>query len=220
MVISQKRLTALKCVLGLDCSKYQKDITWNKARLAGIRFAFMKLTEGTTIYEGDVLNLKARVLSAKGNGIKIGYYHFAQPGNVAVPEDDAMAEIVNIKSHLTQLPVANFPLVLDLEVYSSSDIWTNKAEHMDRFINTFIANFPSIIIYSNKSFLDVNTAHGYGAWPLWIAAYPIYPEVSLPRIPLEWTDWSIWQFTEKGQVNGYIGDIDLDIMKINFFNRF
>lgn len=220
MTISQQRLDQLGCVLGLDCSRYQQNIYWNKAYAAGIKFAYVKITEGATGYEGTVLNLKARVQSAQANKVKVGYYHFARPGDVVSPENDAMAEIVNIQDHLNILPVANLPLVLDLEAYATSDIWTDKAEHMDRFINTFITNFPSIILYSNKSFLDINTALGYGTWPLFIAAYPNNPEVSLPAIPLEWSDWTMWQFTEKGTIDGYNGSIDLNVMKKDFFSQF
>lgn len=77
--ISQQRLQALNCVLGLDCSKYQVDINWNTAKAAGIDFAFVKITEGTTGHEDNLYNLKARVLSAQKNGVKVGYYHFARP---------------------------------------------------------------------------------------------------------------------------------------------
>lgn len=220
MTISQQRLDSLNCVLGLDCSRYQQSIYWNKAYASGIRFAYIKVTEGSTGYEGTVLNLKARALSAQGNKIKVGYYHFARPGFIATPEDDAMAEILNIQNHLSLLPTAGLPLALDLEAYSTKDIWSEHPDHMDRFINTFITNFPSVIIYSNKSFLQDNTALSYGAYPLWIAAYLNNPEVSLPSIPIEWSEWKIWQFTDKGQVDGYNGDIDLNIMKKDFFNQF
>ena len=220
MTISQQRLNTLGCVLGLDCSRYQPSIYWNKAFTAGIKFAFLKVTEGTTGHEDYVMNLKARAESVQCNGIKLGYYHFARPGDVATPEDDAMAEIVNIQNHLTLLPAADLPLALDLEAYSASDIWTNKAENMDRYINTFITNFPAIIIYSNKSFLQDNTTLSYGAYPLWIAAYLNNPEVGLPSIPIEWANWQIWQFTEKGNIDGYNGNIDLNVMKKDFFNQF
>ena len=224
MTISQKRLTDLNCVLGLDCSKYQKDITWSKAKAAGVDFAFIKITEGTTSHEDGTYNLRNRVLSAQASGIKIGYYHFCRPGNVAIPEDDANEEITNVLNHTSILPVANLPLVVDLEAYSDSDIWDNKKDHMNRYINTFISRLKgegiSMILYSNKSFLEDNTTTSYGTYPLWIAAYLNNPEVSLPQIPKAWTEWKIWQFTEKGQIDGYNGSIDLNIMKKDFFNKF
>ena len=77
--ISQQRLDNLNCVLGLDCSKWQPNITWSDAKTSGIQFAFVKITEGNTGHEDNLYNVKARILSAQQNGIKVGYYHFARP---------------------------------------------------------------------------------------------------------------------------------------------
>lgn len=222
--ISQERLNNLNCVLGLDCSRYQKDITWSLAKAAGIQFAFVKITEGTTGHEDNIYNVKARVLDAQKNGVKIGYYHFARPGDVSVPEDDANAEVQNVLNHINLLPTANLPIVLDIEAYSNTDIWTNKVDHMNRFITTFIQKMNEknirIIIYSNKSFIDLNASSIFSLQPLWIASYLNNPEISLPLIPFGWSEWKIWQFTEQGQINGYVGDISLNIMKKGYFNIF
>ena len=222
--ISQQRLDSLNCVLGLDCSKYQADINWSAAKAAGIQFAFVKITEGTTGHEDNLYNLKGRVLSAQNNGIKVGYYHFARPGNVDSPENDANEEVQNILGHIGFLPVVKLPLILDIEAYSDQNIWVNKVDHMNRYINTFITKLKarniSIVIYSYKSFLDDNTDHSFGSYPLWVAAYVNNPEVNLPVLPIGWTEWQLWQFTEKGQIGGYNGDIDLDIMKKEYFNQF
>jgi len=222
--ISKKRLSDLVCVLGLDCSKYQKDINWAKAKAAGIDFAFIKITEGTTGHEDNIYNVKARAQSAQQNGVKIGYYHFARPGNVAEPEADAKEEIENVMSHINSLPKANLPLVLDLEAYSTQMLWDKKIDHMNRFVSTFIAGMNahriSTIFYSYKSFADANTSPVFGNNPLWIAAYLSNPEVSLPQIPKGWAEWKIWQFADKGRIDGYNGDIDLNIMKKDFYNQF
>jgi len=222
--ISKQRLDSLNCVLGLDCSKYQKDITWSVAKAAGIAFAFIKITEGSSGHEDNLYNVKARVLDAQKNGVKVGYYHFARPGNINLPEDDANEEVQNVLSHIGFLPIVTLPLVLDIEAYSDQDIWDNKVDHMNRFITTFIQKLNEknirVILYSYKSFLDTNSTPMFGTNPLWIAAYLNNPEISLPLIPNGWTEWKIWQFTEKGQISGYTGDIDLNIMKKDYFNLF
>jgi len=222
--ISQERLNNLNCVLGLDCSRYQKDITWSLAKAAGIQFAFVKITEGTIGHEDNIYNVKARVLDAQKNGVKIGYYHFARPGDVSVPEDDANTEVQNVLNHINLLPTAELPFILDIEAYSNTDIWINKIDHMNRFITTFIQKMNEqnirVILYSYKSFIDSNTSSIFGLQPLWIASYLNNPEINLPLIPLGWSEWKIWQFTEQGQINGYVGDISLNIMKKGYFNIF
>jgi len=221
--ISKQRLENLNCVLGLDCSKYQKDITWNKAKAAGIDFAIIKSTEGDYYSEDNIYNVKNRVLSAQQNNIKIGYYHFARPSLNINPVDNANAEIQNVLNHYNILPKPNFPLVLDIEAYANNVIW-NDTDHMSKYITAFISGLKqhgiSVIIYSYRSFIDTNTNHSFGSNPLWLAAYLDDPENYQPAIPQGWNEWKIWQFTEKGQIDGYVGDIDLDIMKKDYFNNF
>ena len=222
--ITTKRLNELECVLGLDCSRYQKDITWSLAKAAGIQFAFIKVTEGQTGSETDIYNVKARIADAQKNNIKVGYYHFARPGDIASPEQDALNEVQNILKHINLLPTADLPLSLDVEAYANSVVWDNKVDHMNRFITTFIQKLNEknirVILYSYKSFLDTNSTPIFGTNPLWTAAYLNNPEINLPLIPLGWTEWKIWQFTEQGQINGYNGNIDLDIMKKDYYNLF
>jgi lysozyme len=224
--ISKERLAALNCVLGLDCSKYQADITWSKAKAAGIDFAFVKITEGTTGHEDSIYNVRNRVLEAQKNNVKISYYHFCRPGDINNPEDDANAEITNIINHYNILPKPNFPLVLDVEAYANNIIWsdTEKIDHMNKFITAFISGLKqrniSVIIYSYRSFINTNTNHSFGSNPLWEAAYLDDPENYQPAVPQGWSEWKIWQFTEKGLIDGYVGDIDLNIMKKDFFNKF
>ena len=33
-------------------------------------------------------------------------------------------------------------------------------------------------------------------------------------------DWKIWQFTDKGRIDGYNGDIDLNVMKKDYFDLY
>jgi lysozyme len=222
--LSQNRLQELNCVLGLDCSKYQEDINWSQVKAAGVEFAFIKITEGTTGHEDNIYNLKARIQDAQKNGVKVGYYHFARPGNVDNPEDDANEEVKNVVAHIGFLPKADLPIVLDIEAYSNSIIWDNKIDHMNKFITAFIyglnAEGLDVIIYSYKSFIEENSAPTLGIYPLWLAAYLNSPETSTPGVPSGWTEWKIWQFTEKGQVSGYNDVIDLNIMKKEYFELF
>ena len=222
--LSQQRLNDLNCVLGLDCSRYQNNINWSLAKAAGISFAFVKVTEGIVGHEDNIYNVKARVLDAQNNGVKIGYYHFARPGNVASPEDDADEEVQNVLSHIEFLPKVTLPIALDVEAYATNNIWDEKIDHMNRFVTTFIQGLAAqnitTILYSYKSFFDENMSPEFGAQSLWTAAYLNDPENYLPTIPNGFSSWQIWQFTEQGQIGGYTGNIDLNIMRNDYFNQF
>jgi lysozyme len=45
------------------------------------------------------------------------------------------------------------------------------------------------------------------SYPLWIAHYTAKPQ---PNIPATWNNWVLWQFSEKGKVNGVKGSVDRD----------
>jgi len=224
--ISSSRLTSLNCVLGIDVSKYQNNVDWAKVKAAGVEFAMVKLTEGNTYFEGSVYNLKARVLEAKKNKVKVGYYHFARPGNFNAPQDDAKLEVKNITDHLVDFPEPDFPIILDLEAFSDQMVWDSKItkqQSLNNFVTTFVAELKNhqldTIFYSYKNFFDVNLPdnHIFGNYPLWIAQYLNNPENSLPSMPKGWSDWKIWQFTEQGKIDGINGNCDLNMMRKEFF---
>jgi GH25 family lysozyme M1 (1,4-beta-N-acetylmuramidase) len=227
--ISTSRLTALNCVLGIDVSKYQNDVNWDTVKDAGVEFAIVKFTEGNTYFDGTAYNLNARILEAKKNNVKVGYYHFARPGNFASPQDDAKQEVKNITDHLSNFPKPDFPIILDLEAFSNQMLWdksTSTQQNLNSFIQTFINELKNtqldVIFYSYKAFFDDNLLdnHTFGSYPLWIAQYLNNPESSLPKLPKGWNDWTIWQFTEKGKINGIETDVDLNIMRKAYFDQF
>jgi lysozyme len=221
MNITKKRLQELNCVLGLDCSKYQENINWEQAKISGVEFAFIKITEGTTGHEDNIYNVYNRVIEAQKNNIKVGYYHFARPGNIKDPKIDAEEEILNIKKHLNVLPKAEFPIVLDTEEYAKNCILQGKTKNINTLINTFLGSFDEVsILYTYKVFFDSNTNNTFGMNPLWLAAYLNDPNKSLPTLPKGWNEWKIWQFTDKGQISGYNGNIDLNIMKKDYFDLY
>jgi lysozyme len=117
------------------------------------------------------------------------------------------------------LPESDLPLVLDIEKYADALKenpcklpvgWTK--ESLTTYLKTFISELDKeVIIYTNKWIWtdDVN----FKIYPLWV---PFYGAGS-SYIPKGWTDWTIWQFTEVGQINGIEGMVDLNWMKKECF---
>ena len=67
-------------VQGIDVSRWQGEINWTSVRNAGIQFAWIKATEGTT-YKDDQFN--ANYVNAYNAGVIRGAYHFATPDTSA-----------------------------------------------------------------------------------------------------------------------------------------
>lgn len=181
-------------IKGIDVSHWQGNINWKKVAGDGIKFAFIKATEGTTLQDNK---FETNVSGANAAGIKTGAYHFARFGS----KSEALAEArfflsVVKKVHLT------YPLVLDLEVNQrnvSKSVLTDAAVAFLREIEK--AGYFAMI-YSGKSFLE-NCLDESKLKPfaLWVARY----SSKLGR------DADIWQYSDCGRVAGISGNVDMNI---------
>jgi LysM repeat protein len=117
----------------------------------------------------------------------------------------------------------DLPPVLDLE---SND--GQKKEKIIPAVKTWLDRVEAAfgrkpIIYSGFYFLkDFLSEAGGGppAWakdyPLWLAQYPNqYVEGMQPSLPPGWFKWTIWQYSEKGKLNGFGNNVSVDLDLFN-----
>ena len=196
-------------VAGIDISSYQKNVEWNIAKGSGVSFAIVKISEGKY---GDIpvgYDLVNRCKEIQKQGIKLGYYHFARPGQVKIED-----EIKIIRSMLGVLPIPDMDIFLDLE----SNGYTSQGQYgYSDWCRDFIKQYGKVNIYTSKSFLDKNLVNQdiFQGMCLWVSHYG----VDVPAIPSGWSDWDIWQFWDKQNVDGVEGPCDIDIMKQEFFDK-
>ena len=63
------------------------------------------------------------------------------------------------------------------------------------------------VIYTRRDFWEVlGNPAGFETCPLWVASYRDGP----PRIPQGWADYTFWQYSEKGKVDGIGVAVDLN----------
>src|SRR5437763_12676400 len=62
---------------GIDVSNWQGSIDWSKVAAVGVRFAFLKASQGTTYTDPTYA---ANRSAARAAGARAGAYHFAVPG--------------------------------------------------------------------------------------------------------------------------------------------
>src|SRR5262249_1738135 len=65
------------------------------------------------------------------------------------------------------------------------------------------------VVYTRGRFVAAKfpSAAPLGAYPLWIAHYSNAPQ---PTIPSAWSDWTFWQYSDRGEVQGITGQVDRD----------
>lgn len=198
-------------VPGIDVSYWDAGIDWPKVRATGQRFMFTKATEGD-FYADQTF--AANWSGAKAAGLLRGAYHFFR-ANVD-PKKQATKFIEYVKSVNDN---GELPPVLDLESNDgqTKDKVISRAKTWLDLVETEFGKKP--IIYSAQYFLqDYFSEAGGGppSWtkdyPLWIAQYPTaYVEGSQPYLPRGWYKWTIWQYSEKGVVNGINAKVDLNL---------
>ncbi|MCY8141840.1 GH25 family lysozyme [Bacillus haynesii] len=181
-------------IKGIDVSHWQGNINWKKVAGDGIKFAFIKATEGTTLKDNK---FETNISGANAAGLKTGAYHFARFGS----KSEALAEA---KFFLLVVKNVNlsYPLVLDLEVNQrkvSKSVLTDAAVAFLREIEK--AGYFAMI-YSGKSFLE-NCLDESKLKPfaLWVARY----NNTLGRHA------DIWQYSSSGKVSGIAGNVDMNI---------
>jgi len=244
--ISQARLDQLDSVYGIDVSAVgQGKFNWSLAVSSSksgtdpsnnnpnIEFALIKASQGISWRDSQVSN---NATGAKAQGLKIGYYHYAQQYKGANIDAniiaDATAQANFFVSVVNTLPKPDFPLILDFEDNEQTNsLWSVNKKSNDLWINTFISTLKTnnydTILYGGKPIFTDKTSNNFGSHPLWHAQYPYTPEVTDPSIASGWAKpnpsegWTVWQFSSQGKVKGNPNsknEIDLNMMKRDFFN--
>ena len=159
--------------------------------------------------------------AARDFGLPVGAYHFGVPSydlNTADLQCDDFIDILQQafgKGDYGDL----FP-VLDVEVPVEQTISTVALVNwIDRFRKRFEKRTNRrLMLYTGAFFIKLYDnffvpGRGYplSNMPLWIAMYPEIPGNPVyPENQGGWTRWRIWQYTEKGQINGVTPPTDLN----------
>lgn len=190
-------------VRGIDVSSHQGIIDWEKISLQNIDFAFIKATEGGSFSDKMFAENWEGAFSS---GIITGAYHFfsfespseAQAANFisAVPKREGM-----------------LPPVVDIELYGEfekSPMDKNKIkERLDGLLERLYDYYGvRPILYATMRAYKLYLENDYSEHLIWIRN--VYFPPALP----DKRNWSFWQYSHKGRLDGYTGKerfIDLNV---------
>jgi prepilin-type N-terminal cleavage/methylation domain-containing protein len=197
---------------GIDVSEHQGKIDWKKVRNDGVEFAFVrvlyrgwgsgKLVEDTTGEDN--------IREAVENGINVGAYVFSQ----AITPEEAVEEArraIEIVSPYAQ----GIPIVIDVEYVPSDDARMDELTPEERtdvilaFCDEVSSQGYIPMIYYNTEMgglgVENERLEGITKWYAWYSEVPYYPY-----------KYDIWQYSDKGSVDGIKGNVDQNIS----FNAF
>jgi GH25 family lysozyme M1 (1,4-beta-N-acetylmuramidase) len=192
---------------GIDVSKYQGSIDWEKVKEDGIEYAFIRL--GIRGYESGKIVLDEyfdeNMRGANEAGIMAGVYFYTQ----AVTVEEAVEEAQFVIENLAEYDVP-YPVVFDVELVDGANGRANAVSKEDRtniaiaFCDTIKAAGYTPMIYGNvKCFtklLDMTKLENYEKWYAFYDDYMYMPY-----------NVSCWQYTEKGTVSGIKGKVDMNV---------
>ncbi|MCQ2517411.1 MAG: glycosyl hydrolase family 25 [Lachnospiraceae bacterium] len=188
-------------VCGVDVSHYQGEIDWQKLNSQGIRFAYIKATEGSS-YTDDYYAIN--LAGAKEAGIVPGAYHFFSFDSPAETQAQHFIDVVG------DLDGELIP-VIDVEFYGNSgnnppDKDELKA-HLSEMLDILEEHYGcKPVIYSTFIFYHEYLYEGFEDYPLWLR------NVYFP--PFE--KCAVWQYTSRLRLDGFNGAeryIDGDVLK-------
>lgn len=193
---------------GVDVSHHQGSINWKKVKAAGYDFAFLRIGYRGYGQSGSLnkdRQFQKNFKAAKKAGMDVGVYFFSQAVNTTEALQEAAFVFKQLKGKKLELPV-----VYDPERILGASARTDSVSGKQFTMNT-IAFCEKIkkagyqpMIYSNmywEAFLfDMEKLSIY---PVWYADYK-----KVPQTPYEFT---FWQYTSKGKVNGIAGTVDLNV---------
>lgn len=219
---------ASRLPLGVDVSRFNGVINWEKVAGAGIEFAFVQASRGNgsdcTVEPdrcGRDRHYATNYRRARKAGIRVGAYHraFAEGDTAREARADARHEAEVFIREVGSVRRGDLLPVLDVEQpYRGLTSYRLRI-----WIHAWLAKVerrlgPKPMIYTS--------VHGWGptrdrggfalaGHPLWVANWGVrYPAV--PAANWAGRGWSVWQFTSEGRVNGIDGNVDKDRLGVPF----
>ncbi|AZO23528.1 muramidase [Mesorhizobium sp. M1E.F.Ca.ET.045.02.1.1] len=189
-------------VHGVDVSRWQGNINWQKLRAQGANFAYIKATDG-----GDHLDpmFMKNWRNADAAGLKRGAYHFFYWCRTAGEQADWF---------IRNVPRAEgaLPPVIDVEWNGESSCRRRPSretvlEKMQVFMDKLERYYGQRpIIYTSPDFYRDNLRGAFPDYPFWLRAVAAHPSKVYPG-----RKWLFWQYSGSGLSRGVSGRIDLNV---------
>ena len=208
-VLSKKPPIGYNMSYGIDISKHNGEIDFDKVKKAGFDFVFIRVAYRGYGSKGNlkVDELQDKYLKdARRAGLKIGAYVFSQSINEKEAIEEAKLAIDLLKEYKLDLPLVFDPETIKGDIARTDDIsgsqFTKNAIAFCEEVKKsgFIPAIYSNLVWEDY-YYDLEKLKDYEIW------YADYNK--LPQTPY---NFKFWQFSEVGIVDGINGLVDLNVM--------
>ena len=185
-------------VAGIDVSKHNGEIDFEKVAADDYQFVFIKASEGKT-YQDEAFARNYE--GARDAGLKVGAYHFFRKNRTGEEQAANLLNVVKGKE-------LDLPLVIDLEDDWGNGATTSYDTAVERLLN-MIAILKdkgySVMIYTNKDGYNKYYKDMLGDCDLWLCSFTSPDLLDLPHC--------FQQYSYEGEVDGVDGEVDLNVFR-------
>lgn len=189
-------------VFGVDVSHYQGDIDWERLEEQGVRFAFIKATEGSGHVDESV---RQNLDDSAETGIKRSCYHFFSFDSSGHTQAQNFINTVGSDE-------IDMPPVVDIEYYADKASNKPTRQETEEILTPLLSELEGYygvkpIIYTTLPVYYRYVKESYSDYELWIRCTRFDPDME---------DWTFWQYDDSGILDGYYGDekcIDFNVYR-------
>lgn len=184
---------------GIDVSKWNSVINWQKAKNDGVEFAMIREGYGKKDPKQVDKLFHRNIQEAQKVGLPVGVYHYSYADSVEDAKAEAEFCLENIQGYTLE-----FPIVFDIEDKEQLKLSNQQRTDLCKaFCDEIEKSGYYAMIYCNlnwyRNYLIKDQLKKYD---LWLAQW----NVDVPFEPC-----GIWQKSDKGQIDGISGNVDLNI---------
>ena len=190
--------------VGIDVSKWQGKIDFEKVKKAGASFVMIRI--GVQTKQNGELNIdpyfKENIKNAKKAGLKVGVYLYSIATSSKEAKEHANWVIDTLNKEKLDLPI-----VFDWENWNKWNSYNMSFYDINNIANTFIEIVKNKgyegMLYSSKYYLE-NIWTNKLEFPVWLAHYTNKTSYK--------GKYMMWQLSNTGRIDGINGDVDINIL--------
>lgn len=195
-------------VLGIDVSKWNREIDWDKVKESGVRFVIIRCgyrgSQTGALVEDPYF--KKNIEGATEAGLKVGVYFFTQAINQAEAVEEASMALSLVEGY-----DLDYPIFIDTEGSGGRadglDVVT-RTEICKAFCETIEQAGAEAGVYASRNWFYKNVDDdALSSYVIWVAEYR--------KEPLYTGRYDMWQYTSSGQIDGISGRVDLNLSYIH-----
>ena len=201
-------------IYGIDVSKWQGTVDWESVKKAGIEFAILRIGYRASATGKLCVDqyFDANMKGAKEAGIHLGVYFYTQAISNAEAKEEAQFVLNQLKSYPGYL---SYPVFFDIENTATDRMGkakvttTLRTSMTKEFCDTVkSAGYVPGVYASFNYFLNCLNVSELEQYELWLARYSNTPSYQGKLFP---NDYSMWQYSSTGRVDGIAGNVDMNV---------